>query len=285
MRDDLRLARHLPSTRLRLWRLGRSAALGVVLALAVAPHRAGAQDMLQFLDLKSDDFTKAEMTRADVQSLIAAKAPGQGIDLAAKRLNGLDLSGLDLTGANLQSARINGANLKGAKLDRAILDQAWGLNAVLSGASFKGASLFSTQLIGANLDGADFSNARVAADFSRASLKGARFDGADLSADMKNQSMGLMRGVFRSADLDGASFVGANLARVVLEYARLRGANLSDANLAGSEMGGADLTGAMVEGANFTAADVNSARLLKLIGRERAKGLDATVNLDRAFTD
>ena len=58
--------------------------------------------------------------------------------------------------------------------------------------------------------------ARVAGDLSRASLKGARFDGADLSADMKNQSMGLMRGVLRSADLDGASFAGANLSRVVL---------------------------------------------------------------------
>ncbi len=33
--------------------------------------------------------------------------------------------------------------------------------------------------------------ARLAGDFSKASLKGTKLDGADLSADEKNQSMGL----------------------------------------------------------------------------------------------
>ena len=139
--------------------------------------------------------------------------------------------------------------------------------------------------MGATLDGADFSGARVAGDFSRASLKGARFDRADLSADMRNQSMGLMRGVFRSADLEGASFREANLARVVLEYARLRDADLAGANLAGSEMGGADLTGASIAGADFSNADVNSARLIALKGKAEARNFDKTINSDRAFTD
>ena len=123
-----------------------------------------------------------------------------------------------------------------------VLDQAWALTSDFTIASLKGASLFSTQFRDAKLDGANFEGARVAADFSRASRKGANFK----DADMKNQSMGLMRGVFRSTDLEGASFENANMARVVLEYARLRGANLRDANLMGSELAGADLTGADV---------------------------------------
>ena len=34
--------------------------------LALATSYAGAQDMLRFLDLKSDDFTKADMTRSEI---------------------------------------------------------------------------------------------------------------------------------------------------------------------------------------------------------------------------
>ncbi|MFN3869535.1 MAG: pentapeptide repeat-containing protein, partial [Hyphomicrobiaceae bacterium] len=182
------------------------AGIAAVLVIGLRPVPAAAQDMLQFLDLKSAEFTTSELSRGDVEALLAARKPGSPLDLSAKRLNGLDLSGLDLSGANLQSARINRTNFKNAKLDGAVLDQAWALDADFTGATFKGASLFSTQFIGAKMDGADFTAARVAGDFSRASLKGSKFDRADLSADMRNQSMGLMRGVFRSADLDGASF-------------------------------------------------------------------------------
>lgn len=279
-----------PKSRQQGWRMDALAPF-VVLALATAigvfgaPTVGVAQDMIQFLDLKSDEFTKADTTRAEIEALIAAQKPGEPLDLSARRLNHLDLSGLDLTGVNLQSARINGANFKGSRLDRAILDQAWALDADFTGASFKEASLFSTQLLGARLDGADFTAARVAGDFSRASLKGARFDRADLSADMRNQSMGLMRGVFRSSDLRDASFRNANLARVVLEYADLRGADLREANLRGSELGGANLSGAKVADADFDHADVNSARLISLEGRNAARNLESAVNLERAFTD
>ncbi len=264
----------------------RGATIGLcTLAMAAAPNPAHAQDMLQYLDLESTEFTTAETTREAIAALIAGRKPGTTIDLSAKRLNKLDLSSLDLSGFNLQSARINGTSFKGANLDKAVLDQAWALDADFTGASLKGASLFSTQFMGATMDSADFTGARVAGDFSRASLKGARFDRADLSADMRNQSMGLMRGVFRSSNLEGASFRDANLARVVLEYSNLRSADMSGANLSGSEMGGADLTGASVAGANFNAADVNSAKLLEMRGKNDARDLDKTVNLDRAFRD
>jgi uncharacterized protein YjbI with pentapeptide repeats len=102
---------------------------------------------------------------------------------------------------------------------------------------------------------------------------------------MRNQSMGLMRGVMRSAKLDRASFVNANLARVVLEFASLRGASLRGATLIGAELAGADLEGADVTEADFANADVTSARLLGLKGRASARNLQDLKSLDRAIVD
>ena len=107
---------------------------------------------------------------------------------------------------------------------KAICGRRWTVRKI-SGASLRGASLFATQLIGAKLDGADLSGARIAGDLSRASLRQARLDRADLSADMRNQSMGLMRGVLRSAKLDGASFENATerqIAPAILSFAATR---------------------------------------------------------------
>ena len=186
-----------------------------------------AQDMLDMVDLKSDSFTKAEMTRADIEAALAKLGPDEKLDLFAKALNGLDLSKMDLRRTNLQAARLMMANLRGANLEGVNLDAVWSLNADWSGANLKGASMFGTQLIGSKLEGADLTGARVAGDFSKANMAGARLDGADLSADEKNQSMGLMRGTFKSTNLEGASFKGANLSRALLEYASLKGAKLA----------------------------------------------------------
>ena len=79
----------------------------------------------------------------------------------------------------------------------------------------------------ARLDGADRMGARVTADLTGAHLVGARFEDADRSADEKNQSMGLMRATFKSADLGRVDFARANLARVDLRFAKLSGANLA----------------------------------------------------------
>ena len=116
-------------------------------------------------------------------------------------------------------------------------------------------------------------------------LKWARLEGADLSADMRNQSMGLMRGILRSAKLDGANFTNANLSRAVLEFASLRDAIFKGARLDGSELAGADLQGADITDANFDNADVTSTRLVGLRGRDKALNLDRAKNLERAFLD
>src|SRR6516164_5988166 len=189
-----------------------------VLVLAVTVVAAAAQDMMRNLDLSSPDMVSAEMTRADVEAALGAAAP------TGKKLSGLDLSGLDLSGVNFRAARLNKTKLAGAKLDHAILDQAWLLDADLTGADLRGASLFASQMGRARLDGADLSGARVAADLTRASLVGASIADAHLGADMRNQSMGLMRAVLKSAKLDRINARGADLSRVDLEFASMKGA-------------------------------------------------------------
>lgn len=261
------------------------------LAVAAAPLvlattlPATAQSMLDLVDLKSPAFTQAEMTRGDIEAAIAKLAPGATLDLSAKSLNGLDLSGLDLTRTRLQSTRLNNAKLVKANLAGVMMDQAWALGADLTEANLTGASLFGTQLVGAKADRANFTGSRIAGDFSKASLTGATFDKADLSADMKNQSMGLMRGVFNSSNLEGASFAGANLSRVQMEFASLRGASLVGAKFNGSEIAGVDFTGADVSGADFEEADVTSTRLLGLKNAGKALNLDKVKNADRAFRE
>ena len=96
-----------------------AAALGIWAAADGEP--AHAQDMMRGVDLSSPDMTMSEMSRADVEALLAKGRPR---DFSAKRLSGLDLSGLDLSGVNLRAARLNGADLAGANLDGATLDQA-----------------------------------------------------------------------------------------------------------------------------------------------------------------
>jgi BTB/POZ domain-containing protein KCTD9 len=249
--------------------------------LAFAPQAVCAQGMMGHVDLSAPEFIEAEMTREQVATLLAI-AKGAPADLTGKRLNGLDLSGMDFSKAVLRSARLNKANLKGSLLAGAVLDQAWMISADLSAANLTGASLFQTQLKSAKLDGADLSGARIAADLTGASLTRAVLRGADISADMRNQSMGLMRGVLRSANLEFADFTDANLARADLEYASLRGAVLARANFAGAQLGGADLTGADIGGAGFEDADVDSARLVALRGETdamfaRARNLSAAI--------
>jgi uncharacterized protein YjbI with pentapeptide repeats len=235
-----------------------------------------AQDMLQGVDLRQPAYSQAEMTRADVEKIIAA---GKPVDFSGRSLNGLDLSGLDFSGANFRAARLNQAKLTGAKLDSAILDQAWLIEADLSRASLKGVRAFAAQMQRLRGDGADFSGARVAGDLTGASLRAAIFDGANLSADMKNQSMGLMRAVMRSTQLQGARFVGAGMMSVDMRFAHAAGADFSDADLTNVDAAGADFTGATFRGAKVSGLDLDAARIDG--GAETL--LKGAQNIDRAL--
>lgn len=81
--------------------------------MAAGPKAANAQDLLQYFDLTSDEFTKADMTRAEVEAALAKLPDGETLDLSAKRLNKLDLSGMDFSRTKLNAARVSGCNFKG----------------------------------------------------------------------------------------------------------------------------------------------------------------------------
>ena len=114
-------------------RRGLVLVLAIVSAALMLPAGAAyAQDMIDQLDLKSDEFKKADVTREAVLAAIAAAGADGVADFSGQRLNGLDLSGLDLRRLKLQSTRINGAKFVGSNLDGVVLDQAWALNSDFS---------------------------------------------------------------------------------------------------------------------------------------------------------
>jgi len=247
-------------------------------AVLLAPASLCAQDMLQGVDLSQPAYSRSELSRADVETALKGRKPGTVVDFSGRSLNGLDLSGLDLSGVNFRAARLNKARLSGANLDGAVLDQAWMMEADLTGASLRGAHAFAAQMQRMRADGVDFSQARLAGDLTGASLRGAKFNGTNLSADMKNQSMGLMRAVLRSTLLEGAQFRGANLMSADLRFARAAGADFTDANLMNADASGADLAGVILAGANTKELDVDSAQ----IDAAAAGALQNAQHLDRA---
>lgn len=254
----------------------------LIAVLIFLPLPALSQSVLSGVDMSLPKMTEAQMSRADVIERLDAATAETPADFTRVWLNKLDLSGLDFSNAILRATSLNDANLSGSNFDGAVLSQAWMIGADLSGASLIGAELFQTQLGRANLSDTDFTNARTAADFSKANLTGAVFRGADFSADMRNQSMGLMRGVLKSARGTGVDFTGAQMSRADLEFAKLPGANFTDADMSMTTLGGADLSGATLSGADFTNADLTATRLTDVVGSD-ATNLDAAKNLNRAL--
>ena len=120
----------------------RLVALALGAAALACPARVSAQGMMSGVDLATPAFTQAELSRGDIEGLIAKVKPGQKLDLAGKSLNNLDLSKLDLAGADLRGARLNHANFAGADLRGAVLDDVWALDADFSRRSVRRAAVW-----------------------------------------------------------------------------------------------------------------------------------------------
>ncbi len=253
-------------------------ARGAFLCALLSTASLSAQEMLRGVDLAQPAYSQAELTREALEDALKTRTLGAPLDLSQKSLNGLDLSGLDLSYVNLRAARLVKARLVGAKLDHAILDQAWLLEADLSHASLVDAHLFSAQMQHMRADDADFSRARVTGDLTGASLRRARFVEADLSADMKNQSMGLMRVVLSTANAEEADFTAANLSHADLRFLHAAGASFAGAALEDADASGADLSGVKWDGVKAMDLDLDQARI-----DESAKpALKDAKNLDRS---
>jgi uncharacterized protein YjbI with pentapeptide repeats len=228
----------------------------------------------------------ADLTVAQVQKIVAAAAPGRPADLSGRSLENLDLRNFDFRGANLSranlfGAKLVGANFAGADLSGAKLDLAWIMRANFTDANLSRSSLLGL-VVSSGLDyspaeaptfrRANFSHAHIMARLARFDLSGANFHGARMGADLKNQSMGLMRSDLSGADLAGADFSQADLSLALLRFTNLTGADLRGANLSGADLSGADLTGANLTGANATEADFGGAVLTNARGLATIKG-------------
>jgi len=258
--------------------------LRLVACVSLIGTTAWAQNMLDMVDLDSPNMAESEMTRDELLKILGS-ATSEPVDLSDRRLSGLNLSGVDFKGADLRWTRLNNTNLKGANMSGVNLDLGWLIGANLEGADLTGARLFSTQIQRANLKNAILDKARITANMSDSDLSGASFRGADMSADMKNQSMGLMGTVMKSVDATGAIFDGANMSHVNAEFAQLKGAQLHNTNLSNAKLGGANLSGASVDGLIITKADIDATKFLQLKGEGGIIGMGQTMNTSRAITD
>ncbi len=118
---------------------------------------------------------------------------------------------------------------------------------------------------------ANLSGARLVSRLGYADLRDANLAGAKMSADMKNQSMGLMR-----AEFPGANLEGAELGNSLLRFTDLSGANLAGAYLYRADFIGANLAGADVTGADATEANFEAARIAGATGLDTVRGLNRT---------
>lgn len=231
---------------------------------AVTPGTAAdfTEQDLHGLDLGGVDFKQARLIRVDLR----------GTNLTGANLARVDLFAADLTGAILERADLRGANLDLATLRAANLRQA----------DLTGASLFSVIMENADLREAVLEKARVLGYLKGARLAGARLAGANLGADPGNQSMGVMRTVFQTADLAGADFTGANLYKADFAFASLHGARLVDADLRNAELVETDLRNADLTRARLAKADLNGADFRGAVGLDTVTDLGDTRNRDRA---
>ncbi len=127
---------------------------------------------LDFLDLFSCDFRRANLMGADLRGADLRK-----VNLIGANLSLTDLRKADLHRANLYKAKLNRANLYEAKLVEANL-----IEANLIKTDFIRTNLYEANLSGANLGNANLSGA----DFSFANFDGANLSEADLhQADLR----------------------------------------------------------------------------------------------------
>ncbi|MBS0232400.1 MAG: pentapeptide repeat-containing protein [Proteobacteria bacterium] len=245
--------------------------------------------------------TTAEMNARAVTSLLFKAKPGERPNLSGKFLVYLDLSELNFKGANLAHSDFygtdfTGANLKGADLSHTRLDRSVLIRADLSGANLSGATILRptiyTDLSNNTHDAPHFSGANLTDVHVQAELSGSDFRGADLTNANFYPREGrpgegtlatTYRNVLKYCDFSGAKLHDANMERAVLWFAKFKGADLTGANFTDADLSRADFSGADISGTDFARADLDGANFVGAIGIAQAKGLDQSVNLDRAL--
>jgi len=232
-------------------------------------------------DVESFNDRRTDRSRPELFAIDLAQKKLGGVDLSNANLEKADLTGADLSEATLMRANLAGIDGAGMKLVGALALRARFKDAWMEGADLSGADLTNADFADANLErsvaaGVKLAQARLRglkgagarwpdADLSEAKCQQADFTGADLTgAD-------LTEAVFAEADLTdaileraagpGAKLPGAKLIRARLGGARLAGGNLTAANLTEANLAAADLSRANLAGANLTGASLRGAVL------------------------
>ena len=142
--------------------MSRSKMLYLAVCLFLGVTSASAQDLWQYIDLNSDAFTKADMTRADVEAAITA-AGSAPVDLSGKQLNRLDLSGIDAradVAGDQAFTFIGGSVYSGVSGELRVIQSATGTTTILGDVDGDQASdlqiSMTSPILLANLTAADF---------------------------------------------------------------------------------------------------------------------------------
>ena len=203
-------------------------------------------------DLSGASFSLASAHKAQFQAAVLNSVNAVRADLAGSFfidavLEGADFSMANLSGAHLQNTHLVGVTANGCDFTGAILTKA----------NLSGAKLLEAIFAGADLTEADLSKAAcIKASFSVAKLHKAKLVGTDLtqsSADEGTQATGTD---FRDAQLDHASWVGANLSGANLDRISGEQLDLSDCNMSQTSM-----RRAVAKGVRFDRAVIDQSNL------------------------
>ena len=172
-------------------------------------------------------------------------------DLSGKDLRGLDLAGADLSFAVLTNVDMSRVDLTGAKLTEADLTGANLERALLIGATISGASVEKANFSNVDLTSTDISDIRS-------------FDGAILVETVFPEGAELNGATFVAADLTRASLSGADLEQADFTRAILYRTDLSQTVLVEATFRSANLEGTRLDGANLQRAHLVGTDLSKI---------------------
>jgi uncharacterized protein YjbI with pentapeptide repeats len=212
---------------------------------------------LQELRAARDGNAPVPPAKRDMRGIRLTGEDLSGLDLSGMDFSDADLSGADLSSSRLVGAKLLGARLHGAKLDDSELLNADLAGADMSEtvgrrAGFGAANLTGANLFGADLEGAGFAKATLRdADLRAAKLRSCRFREATL------EHAELSRADMRGADLEKCDVAGASFVDTDLREARLRGisgygsANWIEADILGADFCGAYLARRAIRDQNY----------------------------------
>jgi uncharacterized protein YjbI with pentapeptide repeats len=243
----------------------------------------------------------AEINAHAITTLLHKAKAGEHPDLSGKFLVYLDLSELDFKGANLARSDFygtdfTGANLSGVDLSHTRLDRSVLIRTNLAGANLTGATVYRPTIYSdlsnktsdaPRFSGANLSHVRVQAELSGSDFRGADLTEADFFPLEGRPGEGTMtttyKNILKYCDFSGARLHGAHMQRTVMWFAKFTGADLTGADFTDADLSRADFAGADISGAVFTRANLEGVNFVGVKGLQDAKGLDQSINLDRAL--